>query len=117
MTPITAVTEKRIQQMQKDNHKFAECLAYILKEIKCSNGCDGATVAQLKKLRLELPNTTQINVYEIPEMNGLSIAYSEYINAVFCLDLHYLDIKDFNRLVKVVSELPDNGYCYLVSAH
>lgn len=113
MTTITATTEKRIRQMQKDNHKYAECLAYILREIKCSCGCDGTTVAQLKKLDLELPNTTQINVYEMPEMNGLSIIYPEYINAVFCADLHYLNIYDFNKLVKVVNELPDNGYCYL----
>lgn len=113
MTTITATTEKRIQKMQKDNHKYAKCLAYILREIKCSNGCDGATIAQLKKLGLELPNATQVNVYEMPEMNGLSIVYPEYINAVFCADLHYLNIYDFNKLVKVVSELPDNGYCYL----
>ena len=113
MTTITATTEKRIQKMQKDNHKYAECLAYILREIKCFYSCDGATVAQLKKLDLELPNSTQINVYEMAEMNGLSIIYPEYINAVFCADLHYLNIYDFNKLVKVVSELPDNGYCYL----
>ena len=113
MKNITAITEKRIQQMKKDNHKFAECLAYILREIKCSCGCDGCTVTQLKKLELELPNATQINVYEMPEMNGLSIRYPEYINAVFCLDLHYLTIRDFNRLVKTLSELPNNGYCYL----
>lgn len=116
MKNITAITEKRIQQMKKDNNKFADCLAYILKEIKGANSCDGATVAQLKKLGLELPNETQINVYEMPEMpemNGLSILYSEYINATFCLDLHYLTIHDFNRLVKIVSELPNNGYCFL----
>ena len=64
--------------MKKDCHKYAECLSYILREIKCSNGCDGATVAQLKKLGLELPNATQINVYEMPEMNGLSVVYPEY---------------------------------------
>lgn len=113
MTTITAITEKRIQKMQKDNHKYAKCLAYVLREIKCSNGCDGATVAQLKKLDLELPNATQINVYDMPEMDGLSIIYPEYINTVFCANLHYLNIYDFNKLVKVVSELPDNGYCCL----
>jgi len=113
MTNITAVTEKRIQRMKKDNHKFAECLAYILTEIKCANGCDGATVTQLKKLELKLPNATQINVCEMPEMNGLSIKYPDYMNAVFCADLHYLNIYDFNKLVKALNELPDNGYCYL----
>ena len=110
MKNITSITEKRIQQMKKDNHKFAGCLVYILREIKCVNGCDGATVTQLKRLDLELPNSTQINVYEMPEMNGLSILYPEYINAVFCLDLHYLTIHDFNNLVKVLSELPNKGY-------
>lgn len=112
MTTITAITEKRIQKMQNNNNKFAECLSYILREIKCSCGCDGATVAQLKKLGLELPNATQINVIPIlmPEMNGLSILYPEYINAVFCADLHYLNIYDFNRLVKILSELPNKGY-------
>ena len=110
MKTITAITEKRIQQMKKDDHRYAECLAYILKEIKCSCGCDGCTVAQLKKLGLELPNQTQINVYEMPEMNGLSILYPDYISAVFCLDLHYLNIYDFNGLVKILSELPNKGY-------
>lgn len=99
--------------MRKEYHKYADCLSYILREIKGANGCDGATIAQLKKIGIKLPNATQINVYEMPEMNGLSIAYPEYLNAVFCADLHYLNIYDFNRLVKVVSELSDNGYCYL----
>jgi len=44
MANITVVTEKRIQQMKKDNHKFAECLAYTLTEIKCVNGCDRSSV-------------------------------------------------------------------------
>lgn len=107
---IAAITEKRIQQMKKDDHRYAEVLAYILTEIKCRECCDGATVAELKKLDLELPNQTQINVYEMPEMNGLSILYPDYISAVFCLDLHHLNIYDFNGLVKTLSELPNKGY-------
>lgn len=110
MKNITAMTEKRIQQMKKNDHRYAKVLEYILTEIKCFNSCDDATVAQLKKLGLELPNQTQINVYEMPEMNGLSILYPDYISAVFCLDLHYLNIYDFNGLVKILSELPNKGY-------
>ncbi len=110
MKNITAMTEKRIQQMKKNDHRYAKVLEYILTEIKCFNSCDDATVAQLKKLGLELPNQTQINVYEMPEMNGLSILYLDYISAVFCLDLHYLNIYDFNGLVKILSELPNKGY-------
>lgn len=107
---IAAITEKRIQQMKKADHRYAKVLDYILTEIKCTASCDGATVAELKKLNLELPNRTQINVWEMPEMNGLSILYPNYIRAVFCLDLHHIDIYDFNGLVKTLSELPNSGY-------
>lgn len=107
---ITAITEKRIQQMKKEDHRYAKVLAYILTEIKCSESCDGMTVEQLKKIGLDLPNQTQINVWEMPEMNGLSILYPNYIRAVFCLDLHHIDIYDFNGLVKTLSELPNSGY-------
>ena len=47
---------------------------------------------------------------KMPEMNGLSILYPDYIRAVFCLDLHHIDIYDFNGLVKTLSELPNSGY-------
>lgn len=43
-------------------------------------------------------------------MNGLAVRYPELIGAVFCGDLHYLNIYDFNKLVKTVSKLPGNGY-------
>lgn len=113
MTNITSITEKRINKMQKESHKYAKCLAYILREIKCSAGCDGITVNEIKQIGLTLPNATQVKVYEMAEINALSIAYPELIKAVFCADLHYVNIYDFNKLTRVVGDLECNGYCYL----
>lgn len=110
MEYITQATENRIRKMVKEGHAYGDMLEYILHEIKGQMTYEEGTVTQLKKKGIRLYNKTQVNVYEDARMNGLAVKYPDLIGVVFCRDLHYLNIYDFNKLVKVVSELPWNGY-------
>ena len=100
MKNITTVTEKTIENMVKNNMRYANELAYILQEMKCRHSCLGATVHEMKKWNIELENRTQINLYISNELRGMSITFEKYITVVDLYDLHHANIKDFNGLVK-----------------
>lgn len=117
MKNITQVTENRIKKMVREGHKFGECFAILLDDMKARIHSCGLTVAEIKKYNYDTPyleNETQIEFFKWygPLYRGLEYAFPELIGVVDCLNLHYLNIYDFNKLVKLVSELPDNGYCY-----
>jgi len=99
MKIITTVTEKRVKNA---TCKYAELLRYLLKTMKCNNSCDGATVKEMKQWNIPLENATQMNVIESNELRGLCYTYNDYIRYVGTHDLSYVNIDDFNGLVKAV---------------
>lgn len=112
MKAITQATEKRINDMVKRGHKFGAALKSALDEMKSSIGWYGASVKEMKQYGVTLDNETQINLYrsDAPLWNGLTVLFPGYINASFCLDLHYGSFYDFNALVRAVDSLECNGY-------
>ena len=109
MEYITQATEDRIRKMVKEEHAYGDMLEYILRQIKEQTTYEEGTVTKLKKKGVRLYNKTQVSVYEDARMNGLAVRYPELIGAVFCRDLHYLNIYDFNKLVKIVTDLAGKG--------
>jgi len=99
MKNITAITEKRVINANCD---YAELLKYLLDEMKSQVGCLGATISEMKKWNIVLDNSKQMNVYKTNEMYGLCYTYNDYIRYVGTNDLSYVNIDDFNGLVKSV---------------
>lgn len=112
MKSITQATENRIKAMVKSNHKFGEALQDLLDEMKSREGWYGASIKEMKKAGYELENTTQIKVSTYYEYlyNGLTCLFFDLFHATFTLGLHYATINDFNELVKVVSEMENDGW-------
>lgn len=112
MKNITQATEKRIKKMVERGHKFGEALQSLLDDMKSRMGWYGASIKEMKKYGYELENETQVNVsrYYQPLYNGLGCIFSDIFTATFCLDLHYVSIKDFNELVKRVDAMEYDGY-------
>lgn len=102
---ITTATEKRIDEMIKNEKQYALELFYLLNFMKSNDGCLGSTVKQMKKWNIEMPNKQDVTIYDNPKFTGMSIDYNKYINVVLCKDLHYASIKDFNGLVKKIYEI------------
>lgn len=105
MKNITSVSEKRIKEMIKQKYKYAEVARYILDAVKCSAGCYGLTIAELKKLDLHINNEFQFYINYMPELVGLSILFPSLINVTLCGDLHYIKVFDFNKLIKDLAEM------------
>ena len=99
MKNITTTTEKRVIS---SDCKYAELLRYLLDTMKSQVGCYGATVSEMKKWNILLDNATQINVIGSNELRGLCYKYNDYIRYVGTHDLSYVNIDDFNGLVKSV---------------
>jgi len=99
MKTITMATEKRVATA---DCKYADLLKYLLQEMKCRVGCYGASVKEMKNWNIELENETQINVVDSYELYGLCYLYNDYIRYIGTHDLSYVNIDDFNGLVKAV---------------
>lgn len=114
MNNVTQVSENKIKEMVKNSHRYGECLLSLLDRMKGRIGWEGASVKEMKKYGYVLDNDTQVKVSYcyMEEYNGLSVLFSEIFNATFTNDLHHATIKDFNKLVKMVSEMENDGYAY-----
>ncbi len=113
MKYITQTTENRIMEMVKADHKYGVALLELLNEMKGREGCYGASVKQMKDWGIRLDNATQISIpvfYLSNLYRGIGIVYSNLFHATYCADLHHADIYDFNELVKVMHNLPCNGW-------
>lgn len=112
MTYITQITEKRIREMVKKGHKFGEALQQILDDMKAREGWLGASIKEMKSYGVELENETQISVstYYQYLYNGLTYLFYDLFYATFTLGLHSATITDFNKFVKVVSEMENDGW-------
>ena len=112
MKSITQATENRIKAMVKRDHKFGEALQDLLDEMKSREGWYGASIKEMKEAGYELENTTQIKVSTYYEYlyNGLTCLFFDLFHATFTLGLHCATINDFSKLVKVVSEMENDGW-------
>lgn len=112
---ITQATEKRINEMVRNNHKFGDALQSLLDAMKAREGWLGSSIKEMASYGVHLDNDTQIRAseYYTPLYNGMTCAYSEFFNASFTLGLNVANIYDFNKLVKIMSELPCNGWTTL----
>ena len=105
MKRITQATENRIKAMKQSGNKYAEELDYILNNvIKGSAGCVGASIAEMKSWGIELDSAGQYRAIITNTTRGMSILYPDYIHTVDCLDLHYINLYDFNALVRAAAQ-------------
>ena len=99
MKYVTTATEKRVKNA---DCKYADILIYLLDEMKCRYACLGASIKEMKGYGINIDNATQMNVNETNDMRGLCYIYNDYIRYVGTNDLSYVNIDDFNGLVKAV---------------
>lgn len=99
MNNITAITEKRVMTA---DCKYSDLLKYLLNKMKSQIGWYSASISEMKKYNVQLDNAKQMNVYKSNEMYGLCYTYNDYIRYVGTNDLSYVNIDDFNGLVKSV---------------
>lgn len=117
MKNITQATENRIKKMVKNEHRYGECFEYLLNKMKEMEGFSTSfTITEIKEYfdgEEYLKNETQVEFFkwDAPLLRGLEYAFPNMISVVDCLNLHYVNVSDFNKLVKCVFELPENGYC------
>lgn len=104
MNNITMVTENRIKKMLKQEATYSRALDYLLDKLKGWYGYSGATIEECKQWGIMIDNCMQMCVIPDSELRGLCYNFSDYILLTECLDLRYVDIFDFNGLVKVVYE-------------
>lgn len=102
MKTITMISEKRIKELVKLNSNSGKVLAYLLNEIKHRDGWGGVTMKEMKEWgkKTELSNETQIDVCEFPEFRSWDFRYNDIFTCVFSHGLHYVNVKDFNQLVR-----------------
>lgn len=112
---ITQVTEKRINEMVQSHHRYGEALQSLLDNMKAREGWLGTSIKEMSYYGVRLDNDTQIRVseYYAPLYNGITCAYHKIFYASFTLGLNVANIYDFNKLVKIMSELPCNGWTTL----
>jgi hypothetical protein len=96
---ITQVTVNKINEMIVKDMKYSKELKYFLNEMLSRKGCFGASLKEMKKWDMAMENHAQFDVYDSNIFRGMGITFQEYISPTFCLDLHYVTIKDFNGLV------------------
>ena len=102
MKNITMATEIRINNMVKQNIEQAKALLYILNQLKSRSGWLGATIAEMKKYGYTIENDNQVKVYVSDIMRGMAVNFEELFNAVDCCDLHYVTLRDFNKLTLAI---------------
>ena len=105
MKNITMATENRIKKMAKENRLFAEELQHFLDAIKGKIGWHGATIQEMKRHGVELENKyIQIRTVITNTVMGMGHVFNDHMNAVDTHDLEYVNIADFNKLVKAVEK-------------
>lgn len=115
---ITIATEKRLQDLMKREHQSNEVkfLTWALEEYKCSCGCGGASIKEIRKYADQedwLRNAFGLDTdgYMIETSSAMNIRFSDYMTYWCRLCYSSLDIKDFNGLVKVIYDMTDEyGY-------
>lgn len=105
MEYVTKATEKRINQMIKNDNRYADILLYLLNELKSRIGWYGGTIQEIEKYGYHVDNEQQIRVNESNILRSMGNKFKEYITVVFCEDLHHANIKDFNALVKACEKV------------
>lgn len=112
MKTITQITEKRINNMVLKNHKFGNVFNDLLNQMKSNKGFYGTAIKEMKKYDCFLENEIQINICktDMRFFYGLSCIFPDLIITTNCLDLCFVTIKDFNKLVKLVDSLDNNGW-------
>jgi len=101
MCYVSKATEKKINEMVKNEGYYSNTLLYLLGEMKSQIGWNGGTIAQIEKTGEHIENSNQFDVRLTPKLHGISIDYNKYINTVGTLNLHYVTIRDFNGLVNI----------------
>ena len=111
MNYVTIITEKRINQMMNDNltlngSDYGQILNRLLNGLKKWSDWND-TISKAKESHIGIVNELQVNTRDMYEryrntLSGWSINYSSMISSVECWDLHYVNIHDFNALVKTV---------------
>lgn len=115
---ITIATEKRLQDLMKREHQSNEVkfLTWALEEYKCSCGCGGASIKEIRKYADQedwLRNAFGLDTdgYMIETSSAMNIRFSDYMTYWCRLCYSSLNIKDFNGLVKAIYDMTDEyGY-------
>lgn len=117
---ITMATEKRLQELMNREHQSNEVkfLTWALEEYKCSCGCGGASIKEIRKyteqedwLRDEFCFDTE--GYMEDTARAMNNRFHDYM-AYWCRFCYSsLSIKSFNKLVKAVYDMTDE-YGYVI---
>lgn len=106
---MTLATIKRIEKMRKtENYKYCQGYEMVLVSLYdaiVNRYCD--TMEYNAKHECFTDSSKQIYEVEFPEytlLNGMAVNYENCISYIGTLDLHYAIIKDFDKLVRVISK-------------
>jgi len=107
MKHITYATEKRINKIKKLNEKNnnQNLVIEIWDKIFSDCGYYGGTLRELENyLNHKLDNKIQINVYHYDGIHGLEYETENNVRYVGTHDLSYVNIENFNKWVKSITE-------------
>lgn len=119
MNRITYTTEERINDMYERNHKYGAPLKELLTQIKGLG--DSGYMVTLKQLKdrygMEFENNDiQVRIdgctriLFAADYRGMALKFSDFFSATFCCNLSYVNITDFNKFVKCLNNLPNDGW-------
>lgn len=110
MKHITYTSEKMINEMKKkeyysDRTLLENVVITVYEKIFCSCGYYGATLKEFEQyLGHKLDNNIQSNIYYMNGIHGLEYMTNRNARYVGTNDLSYVNICDFNLLVKQAYE-------------
>ena len=106
-TKMMKATEKRVNALRKLENPTNEqkLMIWAYDNILGGVGCMGATLKEIESWGIEVYADVQMNGHTayVPEMNGLTIRFPDYIHYTDTHGLNCLTIKDFNKLVKAIA--------------
>lgn len=103
MNHITYTTEKLINQMKKDRqyNLLESTVIYVYDKLFSDCSYYGATLKEFESyLGHKLNNSIQINIYEFNGIYGIEYMTNRNARYIGTNDLSYINIDDFNQLVK-----------------
>lgn len=105
MKYVTQITEKRINELIKNFSGYGWPLQFLLDRMKEYDNIDLCeSIKDLREQGIRIESTDRQFRISCCEYvyNGMSINYSDLFHITTTYDLCHVDIKDFNKLVKVI---------------